>query len=117
MSSNSRALSCTFWPGVSTSSVGVTCTCAGAPVPTSAGVFTARPVGVVARRAPMAYTASLDTKKMRPRETAAPASTCSGVPSEPQQLATLFGSSTALRIVPLSAPGRTMKNLPPSVPT
>ncbi len=61
--------------------------------------------------------ASLDMKKMRPREIAALPRTCSGVPSDPQQLLVLFGSSTLLRISPLSAPGLTMKNEPPSVPT
>ena len=54
---------------------------------------------------------------MRPRETAAPPRICSGVPSDPQQLFVLSGSSTSLRISPRSACGRTMKNLPLSVPT
>ena len=65
----------------------------------------------------MAYTASLETKKIRPREMAAPPRICSGVPSDPQQLSRLLGSVTWLRISPLVGPGRTMKNVPLSVPT
>jgi hypothetical protein len=54
---------------------------------------------------------------MRPRDTAAPPRICSGVPSDPQQLFVLAGSSTSLSTSARSAPGRTMKKLPPSVPT
>ena len=68
-------------------------------------------------RGPMAYTASLDTKNTRPRETAAPASMGSGVPSACCTLFVLTGSSTSLSVSALSAPGRTMNTLPPSVPT
>ena len=113
LSSNSRARSFTVCPGSSTSSVGVTCRCAGAPCAGLAlASSTASPVTALACFEPIAYTASLDTKKMRPRETAAPARICSGVPSEPQQLLTLFGSSTSLSISPRSACGRMMKKRP-----
>ena len=42
---------------------------------------------------------------------------CSGVPSEPQQLLVLFGSTTSLNTSAFCAPGRMMKNCPLSVPT
>ena len=54
LSSNSRTRSFTVWPGVSTSSVGETCRCAGAPAPVWAGSSTANPVTGFAWRGPMA---------------------------------------------------------------
>ena len=115
--SKSLACSLTVCPGFSTISVGVTCTYAGAPSPFSAGASTAHPVVVFTALGPMAYTASLDTKKIRPRETAAPPSTGSGVPSSCCALFVLIGSWTSLSTSALSACGRRMKNFPLSVPT
>src|SRR3989442_4579481 len=115
--SNSRACSCTVWPGFSTISVGVTCTYAGAPSPFSAGASTARPVTGFAVFGPIAYTASLDTKNTRPCDTAAPPRIGSGVPSSCCALFLLRGSSTTLRTSARSACGRRMQNLPLSVPT
>ena len=54
LSSNSRTRSFTVWPGVSASSVGETCRCAGAPVPAWAGSSMANPVTGLAWRGPMA---------------------------------------------------------------
>ena len=117
LSSNSLARRFTLCPGVSTNSVGITWRCVGGPSPLCAGSSAAQPVRDFACREPIAYTASLDTKKMRPREMAAPARICSGVPSDPQQLFVLAGSSTALKISARSGCGRMIKNFPPSVPT
>jgi len=66
----------------------------------------------------LAYTAPVDTKKTRPRDTAAPPNTGSGIPTDwPALSSRLFGSSTSLSTSARSASGRTMKNLPLSVPT
>src|ERR1043166_1513136 len=116
---SSKSLACSFrvWPGFNTISVGSTCTHAGAPSPFSTGSSTAKPRNVVSFLGPTAYTASLETKKTLPCETAAPPRICSGVPSELQQLYLLIGISTSLSTSHLSACGLRMKNFPLSVPT
>ena len=104
--------------GANPSSVGDTCTYAGGTFPDDGQlVFAAQPVSVFRCLGPIAYTASVVAKKMRPREMAAPPKTCSAVPSDPPMLFLLIGSSTSLRISARSGCGRTMKNFPLSVPT
>ena len=116
--SNSRARSFTVWPGFSTSSVGDTCTKAASPSPFSAGASTAVPVSVFAAFGPIAYTASLETKKMRPRDTAAPRE------NRLRRAFLLLRAVLAHRQLHFAQDlardprdGRTMKNLPLSVPT
>jgi hypothetical protein len=76
------------------------------------------PVVALGAFGPIAYTPPVDTKNTRPREIAAPPNTGSGIPTDcPALSSRLFGSSTSLSTSALSASGRTMKNLPLSVPT
>ena len=99
LSSNSRARSFTVWPGVSTSSVGDTCRCAGAPCAGLRRLVDGEPGDGLAPAASRSRRPRRSTRRRCGRaRSAAPPRICSGVPSEPQQLFVLFGSSTSLRI-------------------